>query len=524
MQMTEHGISGVSTNERALPRDVRAAINYMRRNIGKQLRLDDLLEATGARERSLRKHFSRFLGLAPISFFLRLRLAAARDALLVPSTDSVSEVAARFGFVHFGRFASDYRRCFGEPPSATRRRVTQAEPVPPRTIPMPYLSVTVPTLVIVPFQTQGDRENNALAEGLREVISIELARGRGLSIRLAPSDHALATRRLGERYCLAGRVTHAAGRVRVTVRLVDVEEARHIWGDSFDGSAHDVLALQDMVTASVLYEVQPRILGDLIGRAQRADMSIMAGPEITLRALPLALLPNRTEQALAMLRQAVSLAPDCALAVGLAGWCHAKRATPWNAAATEERATASRMADRAGILAPADPMVLAVRASIAHFAREYEMAESLAARAVAMDPTCAWAWDRLGWVHEATNRLEEAMPFFARVERIPAPYLDGAEHLDGVATAYMTAGRYKEAVPVLAKAVQVRPHSSNLHGKLATCYVRLGDKAAGRAELEKLRRLLPGVSAQQYADGYPCAFDTFRNALANSLAEIGMPA
>ena len=193
MQMTEHGISGVSTNERALPRDVRAAINYMRRNIGKQLRLDDLLEATGARERSLRKHFSRFLGLAPISFFLRLRLAAARDALLVPSTDSVSEVAARFGFVHFGRFASDYRRCFGEPPSATRRRVTQAEPVPPRTIPMPYLSVTMPTLVIVPFQTQGDRENNALAEGLREVISIELARGRGLSIRLAPSDHALAT-------------------------------------------------------------------------------------------------------------------------------------------------------------------------------------------------------------------------------------------------------------------------------------------------------------------------------------------
>jgi TolB-like protein/AraC-like DNA-binding protein len=524
MQMADDGMSGISTNERALPRDVKAAINYMRRNIGKQLLINDLLVATGARERTLRKHFLRFLGQSPLTFFLRLRLAAARDALLTPSADSVSEVAAQFGFVHFGRFASDYRRCFGELPSATRRRVLQVVPPPPRTIPMPYLSAIVPTLVITPIQTQGDRESNFLAEGLRDVLSVELARGQGLSVRLAPSGYGLPARRLGGRYCLAGRVTRVTGRVRVTMRLVDIEEERHVWGDSFDGPAHDMLTLQDLVAANVLNEVRPRILGDVIGRAQRADLSILAGSDITMRALPFALLPNRTEQALALLGRATSLAPDCALAVGLAGWCHAKRATPWNTEAAQERVRASQMADRAGILAPADPMVLAIRASIAHLEREYEAAESLAARSVAIDPTCAWGWDRLGWVHEATNRLDEAMPFFARVERIPAPYLDGAERLNGVATAYIAIGRYKEAVPVLRKALQVRPDSSDLRGKLATCYVGIGDKVSGRVELEKLRRLLPGVSAQQYVNSYPCAFDSFRNAMANSLTEIGMSA
>jgi hypothetical protein len=82
-------------------------------------------------------------------------------------------------------------------------------------------------------------------------------------------------------------------------------------------------------------------------------------------------------------------------------------------------------------------------ASIAHLAGEYEAADSLAARAVAMDPICAYGWDRLGWVHEATNRPDDAMPFFARVQSIPAPYLDGAASLDGVGTAHFCAGRYQ---------------------------------------------------------------------------------
>ena len=86
------------------------------------------------------------------------------------------------------------------------------------------------------------------------------------------------------------------------------------------------------------------------------------------------------------------------------------------------------------------------------------------------------------------------------------------------------APRFAEAVPVLRNAIGIRADSSGLHGKLATCYVRIGDKVAGRAELEKLRRLLPGISAQQYVNCYPCAFDSFKDALANSLAEIGMPA
>jgi TolB-like protein/AraC-like DNA-binding protein len=236
------------------------AIDYMRESIGQQICMADIVAATGTPERTLRKHFLMFFGLAPLRFFRRLRLAAARDALLATSSGSVTNISVRFGFAHFGRFSRDYRRCFGEPPSATRRR-REVLPYQPgdlrsrRTVAAPSLSATMPLLVIVPFRTLGDRESNWFAEGLVELLAAELSRGRALCIRLAPATPAAAIPRLGARYCLMGRIVRAIGRVRVIVRLIDVEEDRHLWGDSFDGDARDALTLQDLIVGGV--SIQP---------------------------------------------------------------------------------------------------------------------------------------------------------------------------------------------------------------------------------------------------------------------------
>jgi adenylate cyclase len=514
---------------------MKLAIAYMRENIGQQICMADIVAAGGAPERTLRKHFLRFFGLAPLRFLRRLRLAAARDALLANSGGSVTDIASRFGFAHFGRFSRDYRRSFGELPSATRRRAAYhdqpADHRPRRTVPAPSLSATMPSLVIVPFRTLGDRESNWLAEGLAEQLAAELARGQSLSVRLGPVTLAAAIPGLGARYCLMGRVVRGIGRIRVIVRFIDVEQDRHLWGDSFEGNAPDALSLQDLVVSGVLRNVHPRIFGEQIERARHADPAALTGFDLALRALPLALSPNHSgsvnssADAVDLLDQAMTLAPDCGLAVALSGWCHARSANlAWTTKATAERDKAGYMADRAGILAPADAMVLAIRASIAHLAGEYAAAESLATRAVAIDPTCAWAWDRLGWVHEATDRPDGALPFFARAERIAAPYLDQAASLDGIGTAYFSARRYEEAALLLRAAALVRPGSTGLHGKLAACYAQLGDKPAARSELAKLRSILPDVSATQYVNGYPCSLSPFRDMLTNSLTSVGMPA
>ncbi|MFN9773303.1 MAG: helix-turn-helix domain-containing protein [Burkholderiales bacterium] len=82
----------------------------------------ELCRATGACRRTLQASFVDVLGIGPSRYLRALRLNRAR-ADLKRDPASVSEVAARWGFWHFGRFASDYRAMFGERPSETLERV-----------------------------------------------------------------------------------------------------------------------------------------------------------------------------------------------------------------------------------------------------------------------------------------------------------------------------------------------------------------------------------------------------------------
>ena len=103
--------------------DVRKAIDYMRTSIGRKITMADVAAVCGVAERTLRKHFRAFVGVSPLDYFRRLRLAAVRADLLEGANGvSITEVATRYGFSHFGRFSQEYRRCFGEAPSWTLRR------------------------------------------------------------------------------------------------------------------------------------------------------------------------------------------------------------------------------------------------------------------------------------------------------------------------------------------------------------------------------------------------------------------
>jgi transcriptional regulator GlxA family with amidase domain len=49
-----------------------------------------------------------------------------------PGGTTVTAVAGRWGFVHLGRFADQYRQQFGESPSETLRATVREDPAVPR--------------------------------------------------------------------------------------------------------------------------------------------------------------------------------------------------------------------------------------------------------------------------------------------------------------------------------------------------------------------------------------------------------
>jgi AraC-like DNA-binding protein len=82
-----------------------------------------LARTTGVSARALQRAFERSDQPSPMMYLRRLRLHRVRAELAAnaPGSVTVTTIAGRWGFLHLGRFASQYRQLFGETPSETLR-------------------------------------------------------------------------------------------------------------------------------------------------------------------------------------------------------------------------------------------------------------------------------------------------------------------------------------------------------------------------------------------------------------------
>ncbi|MDC8786388.1 helix-turn-helix domain-containing protein [Roseateles koreensis] len=83
----------------------------------------EVCQRLGTSPRKLGYCFQDILGLSPARYIKTVRLNAVRRDLrrAAASHTSVYDVAARWGFWHFGHFSADYKRQFAELPSQTLR-------------------------------------------------------------------------------------------------------------------------------------------------------------------------------------------------------------------------------------------------------------------------------------------------------------------------------------------------------------------------------------------------------------------
>lgn len=101
-----------------------AALSIIDSDKGASPSVPELVRKLGVSRRTLENAFRDGLGLSPAAYLKASRLRGlSRNLLLAnPSTHSVAELVAAHGFNHQGQLAADYRRMFGELPSATLRR------------------------------------------------------------------------------------------------------------------------------------------------------------------------------------------------------------------------------------------------------------------------------------------------------------------------------------------------------------------------------------------------------------------
>ncbi|MEU8651700.1 helix-turn-helix transcriptional regulator [Streptomyces sp. NPDC048737] len=106
----------------ARPATLRRALAYIDDHAAEPVTVADIAAAAHVTVRALQYAFRRHLDTTPLAHLRRVRLAHAHDDLRAANPldgTTVTDVAARWGFFHPGRFATLYRSAYGHPPHRT---------------------------------------------------------------------------------------------------------------------------------------------------------------------------------------------------------------------------------------------------------------------------------------------------------------------------------------------------------------------------------------------------------------------
>ncbi|MGG5821279.1 helix-turn-helix domain-containing protein [Falsiroseomonas sp. HW251] len=516
----------------ALPGGLHRAIAFLRTDLGRPLIGRELARAAGLPERTLRAHFRRFLGVSAQQWLHKARLTAIREALLAPqANETVGAAATRFGIAHLARFAADYRRRFGEPPSATLERGRAA--VVAARMPAASLAGRGPPVLVLPVacsEGTARREDCDFAEALAEQLAMALSRIRSGPVRLVRPGERVVADAGSACYALAGRVVRSGDRLRVVLRLFDATDGTHVWGDAFDGMPSDALSLQDEVLGAAA-TMHGRIEDAATERAWRLPPERLLARDLVMRAISLIRASGaaNNESAFSIAMRAAELDPTDAAAAALIGACYARRvglgaSKDW----AGDRAMAIRWDARAAALDPSEPLSLAARSIVAMHVSDAAAADLLTSRAVAISPGSSWAWERSGYYHVASGNAARGIRHIEHAIGLNGPRAPISGCLNSLAQAHLWEGRTEQAAALALKSLSLNPQDVVPRRILSSCYALLGLDDQARRNIDHLRTMTPEISQRWFVNSSPwlawsATRAQYKARVGDRLVVLGMP-
>ena len=105
-------------------RTLRKALEYLRSCKNEMPTVAELCLIAGASQRTIEYAFKEKYGFGPKEYMKKLSLNHVHNALKSadPDTETIKQLAGKFGFWHMGQFSVDYKKLFCELPSETLRK------------------------------------------------------------------------------------------------------------------------------------------------------------------------------------------------------------------------------------------------------------------------------------------------------------------------------------------------------------------------------------------------------------------
>ena len=408
--------------------------------------------------------------------------------------------------------AAGWRKVVSSIAELVGERGSSAVPTPGVPPPLPGK----PSIALLPFANlSGDPEQDYFADGMVEEIARVLSRfksifviggGSSLSFKGKGTTPQEAAQVLGVRYVLEGSVRKAGARVRIAVKLIDGTGGAQIWADRFEDTLDDVFALQDKVALNVASIIEPAVREAEIRRATARPTENMGSYDLCLRALSLYRTVAKADvlAALGLLDRAIALDPDYGIALSMAVICHGTIiVNGWTDDPGRHRSEARKRIQRAINVGGDDPDVLLNLATgILRTRGDLDTAVSLADRAMALNPGSAAVWLVSGTVRLFLGEPQLAYEHLQTGMRMDPLSPSQPLTLGWLGISRFAQERYREAIPLLKQAAQLRPEWPLPRVFLIACHGHLGETGAA-LETIAVFRTMTSIDVRDWAAPWP---------------------
>ena len=382
-----------------------------------------------------------------------------------------------------------------------------------------------PSIAVLPFANLSDDPTQRyFSDGITADIVTELSRFRQFQVRAtrgnSGSDLVATGRDLGVHYLADGSVRRLGKRIRIAVRLLDVETGQNVWAERFDADEEEIFTLQDRIVRSIAAQLSEHLRAAGVEKAARKPPASLAAYEHMLRgcALPIGV-PEMEAEARRHFQKAIDLDPGYARGyAALAQYSIFEWSRDYGAP-VNALARPLELAKRAVSLDDADEFCQIVLGRMYMFCNDHELAEYHHLKALALNPNEPGLLCGLGILHGYRGEFERGLAYFREALAID-PHYNPSWYWRNRAVVHFAAREYEEAIKGFRRS-PIQPDWVEAY--LAACHAHLGQLDEARKHITAAMRLTPNLTVAAFVAKDPFLRPEDAEHLAEGLRKAGIP-
>ena len=381
-----------------------------------------------------------------------------------------------------------------------------------------YFSPTkqIESIAVMPFVNESKNEEvEYLSDGMTETLIKSLSNLPNLNVKPRSSvfrykgkDTDLKTigKELNVEAILNGRVIQRGEQLTLSLELVDVQNDKVLWTESYQRKQSDIVTLQSEIAKDVSTKLKSKLSG---ADEAKVTKTSTANPEAYQAYLKGRYYWNRRtaenlKKAIEQFKAATDRDPNYALAYAGLADCYVVlnqyAGTPLTETIPQVKAYAERAISIDGQLAEPHTSLGAANDQLGQWAeaeREYK-------RAIELNPNYATAFHWYSDFLRNIGRTDEAVPLIMRAHEIdPLSSVISGD----VAVIYQIQNNHPAAIETCLKIIEIDPAFSNAYQYLGLSYLKVGRNAEALITLEKAVELSKRDGEKLRYLGYGFAID-----------------